>query len=107
MNYPLEGKCLFYSNASWMYNLWFKLDSSKYKNMIPTEYPVFKQSPICFGGYFVIWAVLKKSPNRERAIRFLLSVNTPDVAEKWVRYNKSPTGIKGNLTTYNFGLDKF
>jgi ABC-type glycerol-3-phosphate transport system substrate-binding protein len=107
VNYPLNGKCLFYCNASWMYNMWLKLDSSKLKEMLPTEYPVFKPSPLCFGGYFVTWAVLKKSPNRDKAIRFLLSLNKPDVAEKWARYTKSPTGIKGNLTTYNFGLDKF
>lgn len=90
-----------------MYNIWLNMDSSKLINMLPTEFPTYKTSPICFGGYFVPWAVLKKAPNRERAIRFLLSINKPDVAEKWARYTKSPTGIKGNLTTYNFGLDKF
>ncbi len=107
VNYPLAGKCLFYSNASWMYNIWLKQDSIKFRNMLPAEYPVFKNSPVCFGGYFVIWAVLKKSPHREQAVRFLLSLNKPDVAEEWSRNTKSPTGIKGNLTTYNFGLDKF
>ncbi len=106
-NYPLEGKCLFYTNASWMYNMWLGADSIKLKNMIPTEMPVFKTSPAYIGGYFVTWAVLKKSPNRDKAVRFLLSLNKPDVAEKWARYTKSPTGIKGNLTTFNFGYDKF
>jgi len=107
VDYPLQGKCLFYSNASWMYNMWLGRDSVKLKNMIPTELPVFKTSPAYIGGYFVTWAVLKKSPNRDKAVRFLLSINKPDVAEKWSRYTKSPTGIKGNLTTLNFGYDKF
>ena len=107
VNYPLKGKCLFYPNASWMYNMWLKNDSVKIKNMLPTELPVFKRSPNYIGGYFITWAVLKKAPNRENAIRFLLALNKPDVAEKWARYTKSPTGIKGNLTTINFGFDKF
>ena len=107
INYPLDCKCLFFSNASWMYNMWLKLDSAKLQRMLPTELPVFKPSPLYFGGYFVTWAVLKKSPHREQAIRFLLSMNKPDVAEKWARYTKSPTGIRGNLTTANFGIDKF
>jgi ABC-type glycerol-3-phosphate transport system substrate-binding protein len=105
-NYPLKGKCLFYSNASWMYNMWLGIDSNNLKKMIPTELPVFKPSPAYIGGYFVTWAVLKKSPNRDKAVRFLLSLNKPDMAEKWARYTKSPTGIKGNLTTFNFGFDK-
>jgi ABC-type glycerol-3-phosphate transport system substrate-binding protein len=107
VDYPLKNKCLFYSNASWMYNMWMGRDSVKLKNMMPTELPVFKKSPAYIGGYFVTWAVLKKSPNRDKAVRFLLSINKPDVAEKWSRYTKSPTGIKGNLTTFNFGFDKF
>jgi ABC-type glycerol-3-phosphate transport system substrate-binding protein len=87
--------------------MWLARDSTKLKNMMPSELPVFKTSPAYIGGYFVTWAVLKKSPNRDKAVKFLLSINTPDVAEKWVRYTKSPTGIKGNLTTVNFGSDKF
>jgi hypothetical protein len=106
VNYPLNGKCLFYANGSWMYNIWLKNDSVKLKNMMPTEMPVFKPTKVCFGGYFATWAVLKKAPHRENAVRLLLALNNPDVAEKWARYTKSPTGIKGNLTTYNFGFDK-
>jgi len=106
VNYPLDDKCLFYANGSWMYNIWLKKDSVKLKKMVPTELPVFKPAHTYIGGYFVTFAVLKNAPHREQAIRFLLSINKPDVAEKWARYTKSPTGIKGNLTTYNFGLDK-
>jgi hypothetical protein len=107
VNYPLEGKCLFYANGSWMYNIWLKNDSIKLKNMIPVEMPVFKPAQVYFGGYFVTWAILKKAPHRDNAVRFLLAINNADVAEKWARYTKSPTGIKGNLTSYNFGFDKF
>jgi len=41
-------------------------------------------------------AVLKNSPHRDQAVKLLMSLNKPDVAEKWARYTKSPTGVKGN-----------
>ncbi len=107
VDYPLNGKCLFYLNASWMYNMWLNIDSAKTQKMLPAEMPVFKHSPACYGGYFVPWAVLKNSPHRDQAIKLLMSFNKSDVAEKWGRYTKSPTGIKGNLSTVVFGFDKF
>jgi ABC-type glycerol-3-phosphate transport system substrate-binding protein len=75
--------------------------------MMPAELPVFKPSPMTYGGYNITWAVPKNSPHKEQAIKFLLFLNSPDVAEKWIRYTKSPTGIKGKLAETNFGLDKF
>jgi hypothetical protein len=106
-NYPLDGKCLFYANATWMYNLWEAASPQKLNNMLPTEMPVFNDSHIYIGGYQATWGVLKNSPHKDQAIRLLLALNTPDFAEKWVRYTKSPIGIKGNLTSVNFGFDKF
>jgi ABC-type glycerol-3-phosphate transport system substrate-binding protein len=107
VNTPLNEKCLFYVNASWMYNIWLKNDSVKVKNMIPAELPVLRPSHGYYGGYMMVWGVLKNSPHREQAIRLMLAINKPDVAEKWARYTKSPTGIKGKLSTASFGLDKF
>jgi len=107
MNAPIEDKCLFFINGSWMYNIWLKKDSSKLKKMMPCELPVYKTAPICFGGYNVTWVVPKKAKNRENAVKFLLYMNNPEFAEKWARYTKSPTGIKGKLTSLNFGTDKF
>jgi hypothetical protein len=34
-------------------------------------------------------------------------MNSPDIAEKWIRYTKCPTGIKENLTSVSFGSDAF
>ena len=106
-NYPLDEKCLFYVNASWMYNIWLKIDSAKTQNMMPAELPVLRQSTGCYGGYMMVWGVLKNSPNREQAIKLMLAINKNDVAEKWGRYTKSPTGIKSKLNASNFGMDKF
>jgi ABC-type glycerol-3-phosphate transport system substrate-binding protein len=107
VNYPIEGKCLFYLNGSWMYNIWLKNDSIRTQDMMPVELPVLKPAPACFGGFFVTWAVLKHAPHRDQAVRLLLSLNRPDVAEKWSRQTKSPTGVKGELSSAVFGFDKF
>jgi len=107
LDYPMKHKSFFYVNASWMYNYWQKIASKEALNMVPNELPVFKPSPVYFGGYSVMWAVPKNAPNRDEAVKFLLFMNKPDVAEKWSRYAKCPTGIKGNVTSVSFGKDHF
>lgn len=54
-----------------------------------------------------MWGVLKNSPHRDEAVKFLLAMNKPSMAETWVRQTKCPTGIKGNLTDITFGKDHF
>jgi ABC-type glycerol-3-phosphate transport system substrate-binding protein len=107
LNYPLKRKSFFYVNASWMYNYWQKIDKKEVDNMVPNELPVFKTSDLYFGGYSVMWAVPKNAPHKEEAIKFLLFMNKPDIAEKWVRYTKCPSGIKGNMASVTFGTDRF
>lgn len=104
---PLEGKCLFYSNGSWMYNRWQLNDEEKLKNMMPVEYPVVNPVNFFIGGYNIFWAVPKNAPHKEEAIKFLLALNKAKYAEKWVRYTKCPTGIKGKLASVSLGVDKF
>jgi ABC-type glycerol-3-phosphate transport system substrate-binding protein len=107
VDFPLNEKCLFYVNASWMYNYWEKVDKVKVNDMVPAELPVFKPNDTYFGGYSIMWAVPKNAPHKDEAIKFMLYMNTPDVAEKWTRYTKCPTGIKGNITSVTFGQDQF
>jgi ABC-type glycerol-3-phosphate transport system substrate-binding protein len=106
-DYPMKRKSFFYVNATWMYNIWQMIDSSEVNNMIPAELPVFKPMDFYFGGYFVTWAVPKNAPHKEEGIKFLLFMNRPDVADKWSRITKCPTGIKGNMTSAILGTDHF
>lgn len=108
-SYPimLRNKCLFFSNGSWMYSFWQELNDSNLVNIMPTEYPVFQPAQTYIGGYQVIWAVPKNAPHREEAIKFLLAMNSSKVAEKWIRYAKCPTGIKGKLASISLGVDQF
>jgi len=107
VDFPLTHKCFFYVNASWMYNYWQKVDNGQLVNMIPCELPVFKPCDVYFGGYSVMWAVPKNAPHKEEAIKFILFMTNPDVAEKWNRYTKCPTGLKGNITSVSLGNDHF
>ncbi|HPR30707.1 MAG TPA: ABC transporter substrate-binding protein [Prolixibacteraceae bacterium] len=103
----LNGECLFYVNGSWMFNIWQGLDASKVMDCMPVEFPGFSKLRVYPGGYMVTWAVLKNAPHKEEAIRFLLAMNKPSMAEMWVRTTKCPSGIKGNLTGVSFGNDHF
>ncbi len=106
-SYPLNKKCLFYLNASWMYNIWLKVDSKLVNDMVPAELPTFRKPPLYFGGYMIPWAVPKNAPHKDEAIKFLLYLNTPDMAEKWARYTKCPTGIAGGVTSSAIGTNQF
>jgi ABC-type glycerol-3-phosphate transport system substrate-binding protein len=103
----INEECLFYVNGSWMYNIWLGIDKDKTNNCMPTEFPSFNKPVIYPAGYQVMWGVPKNAPHREEAIKFLLAMNMPSMAEMWVRYTKCPTGIKGNLTGISFGKDQF
>jgi ABC-type glycerol-3-phosphate transport system substrate-binding protein len=107
-DYPLDQKCFFYINASWMYNNWEGIDNKKLWDMVPAELPTFNGQSACYiGGYQCAWAVLKNSPNLENAIKLMMYWTRADISEKWVRYTKSPTAIKGSLASVSFGLNQF
>lgn len=100
-------KHLFFSNGSWMYNLWTRDNMEKIANIIPCEYPTFKPTDVYIGAYQIIWAVLKNAKHKKNAIDFLLNWNTPSVAERWSNDTKCPTGIKESFASGSFGSDKF
>jgi hypothetical protein len=103
----INEECLFYVNGSWMYNIWMGIDKQKPLNCMPAEFPSFKPLKFYPGAYQITWGVLKNSPHRDEAVKFLLSLNKPAMAESWVRTTKCPTGIKGNLSNVTFGADQF
>lgn len=103
----LNEKCLFYSNGSWMFNIWDQENPEATKNCMPCEYPVFNTTNFYPGAFEVMWAVPKNSPNKQEAIDFLTAMNNPTMADNWVRYTKCPTGIRGNVVGVTFGNDLF
>jgi hypothetical protein len=106
-DYPLKDSSLFMINGTWMYNIWKQKGPEKMAKMIPCELPVFQKSDSYIGGYASNWAVLKNGPHAKEAVRLMMYWCTPRMAEKWVRYTKSPSGIKGSLGTTTFGTDPY
>ena len=103
----LDDKALFYVGGTWMYSHWRGIDPSKLKKMVPAELPVFQKVDHSLGGYIPSWAVMKDSPNRKAAISLIMFWSRPQVAEKWVRYTKNPTGLRGNLDNAQLGSDLY
>ena len=103
----INEECLFYVNGSWMYNIWMGIDEQKTMNCMPAELPVFGSFKTYPGAYQITWGVLKNAPHRDEAVKFLLAMNKPEVAETWGRFTKCPTGIKGKLSNVTFGGDQF
>jgi len=103
-----EEKCLFFASGSWMYNIWQEHDETTVMNCVPNEFPVFENVlPMYPSGFPILWVVPKNAPNKEEAIKLLLKMNNPTLAEDWVRYTKCPTGIKGSIANGGFGTDQY
>lgn len=97
--YVLENKAVFtVCGASWMYSHWHGIDAVKTMKMVPVEMPVYQEVNHYMGGYNPMFAVAKNSPVKDEAIKLLMTFSTPNTAEKWIRYAKGPSGIKGNIS---------
>lgn len=98
-DYVLNNKAVFtVCGASWMYSHWHGIDGDKTMKMVPVEMPMYQPVNHYIGGYNPMFAVAKNSPVRDEAVEFLMSFAKPNSAEKWVRYAKAPSGVKGNLS---------
>jgi len=106
-SYPLKGNCLFYPQASYMYNIWLQADSAATKKMIPVQLPGFKPAQAYPGVYAIQWAIPKNSPHIEQAIRLMKYLATPQIADLWIRYTKSPTAIKNSIVSTSMGMDPY
>ena len=106
-NLVLDDECLFYVNGIWMYSHWMSMDEKKTKKLFPVELPVFQEADYYLGGYIPSWAVMKDAPNKEEGIKLLMFWSRPQVAEKWIRYAKAPTGLVGNITISDIGDEQF
>ncbi len=104
----LDDELLFHPDGTWMYSHWRPMDEGRLDKIVPAESVAFAAGCNHYnGGYIPTWAVLQNAPNRDLAAEFLRAMATPQQAEKWVRYAKNPTGLKGHLSEPTFGGDAF
>jgi len=97
-DFLFNDDALFYVGGSFMYSQFRGLDVEKSKAMRPVENPILGKPQGLIGDFSPTFAVMKNSRNKDRAVDFVMTWAQPKNAEKWVRYTKNLTGIKGNLS---------
>lgn len=93
-----DDDSLFIMGGTFMYSHFHGLDKEKSTKMRPAENPCLGKPNGLVGDYTPVFAVMKRSPNRDLAIELLMSWGKPLNAEKWVRYTKNLTGSRGHLS---------
>jgi len=105
--FPLKGTCLFYPQATWMYGVWEGVDNIAVKDLIPVQLPEFKPSKTYLGEYRVPWAIPKNAANIDAAVRLMKYIASKQTADQWIRYAKSPTGIKNSMVSTSMSQDPY
>jgi ABC-type glycerol-3-phosphate transport system substrate-binding protein len=104
-----ENSFLFNLQPTWIFNLWANSNPEGAKVMKPCEIPSMdnKTSPAYPGSYQVVFVVPKHGKNVEAAKDFIRFMSTNEVAEKWIKYSKCPTGLKSQISYSDFGQEEF
>lgn len=103
-----DDDALFIVGGTFMYSQYRGLDPGRALKMRPIENPALGPARVLVGDYTPVFAVMKASPRRDLAVEFLMSSATPKNAERWVRYTKNLTGVRGYLSdTTSRHIDAF
>jgi hypothetical protein len=94
----LDDDALFIVGGTFMYSQYRGTDAARSVKMRPVENPALGPARVLVGDYTPVFAVMKNSPRRDVAVDFLMSSATPKNAERWVRYTKNLTGVRGYLS---------
>ena len=106
-----KDKALIGVYPSFAFVQWQNVDSVEVLKLVPCELPIFEHDSKYYPGHYQgVYGVLKKSPNVENAIKLIKYLCSESVAERWLMYSKSPTGLKTRITSSDFdqnNYDKF
>jgi ABC-type glycerol-3-phosphate transport system substrate-binding protein len=104
-----EDKFLFNIQPSWMFLVWFKYNPTGINVMKPCEIPSFdNKRAFAYSGFFqVSYVVPKNSKHPLEAERLIKFITSKEIAEKWIKYSKCPTGMKTNISYNDFGKSAF
>lgn len=104
-----HDKALFHLHSTWVTMFWQKTNAEGEKMMRPCEFPSMtgKKAHAYSGTYNAIFVIPKNARNRDAAIRLMEYMSSVDIAEKWEKYSKCPTGLKGRMDFTEFGDDAF
>lgn len=103
-----NDKALLAVYPSYVYEFLRTINSQKATNLVPAELPKFNVSPKYYPGvYQTLWGVFKNSPNKEKTVELVKYICSNSVAERWVNYSKTPTGLKTKINSSKFGQNDF
>lgn len=104
-----DKNCLFDLQPTWIYLLWLKSNPAGTLQMRPCELPSADQcrSPFYPGFFQVIFVVPKNCNNPKEAEKFIKFISSGEIADKWIKYSRCPTGLKNNISYTEFGQDLF
>lgn len=103
----MSDEALFLIEPTWRYNMLQRDNPGLLAKLRLAQLPGYGEQSFFVGGYTPVWAVMKNSPNRDAAVKLMRFWSRPEIAEKWVRYTKNPTGLAGNLYDPEYGNDLF
>ena len=77
--------------------------------MQPCEIPSLdnKKANSYSGRYTSVFVVPKNAKNSEAAELFIRFIYSKQIADKWVKYSKCPTGLKNIISYSDFGNDSY
>ena len=99
--------CTFY--PTWVNVFWQKYNPNGFKNVYPCEMPSIPgdKAHSYSGQYSAIFVIPKNARHKDEAIRFMKFIASGETATKWLKYSKSPTGLKTGFDFSGFGQDAY
>jgi hypothetical protein len=104
----MDDKSLMAAFPTYAFITWQSRDSADVLKIVPCELPIFEHGTKYYPGYYQgAFGVMKKSPNVENSIKLIKYLCSESVAERWLMYSKSPTGLKTRITSSAFDQNNY
>jgi len=104
----MNDKALMASFPTYAFIAWQSLDSADVLKIVPCELPIFEHNSKYYPGYYQgAFGVMKNSTNVENSIKLIKYLCSESVAERWLMYSKSPTGLKTRITSSEFDQNNY
>ena len=104
-----DTKVLFEFYPTWINLFWQKTNPQGEKKMFPCELPSIdnKQATHYSGQYSAVFVIPKNARNKEAAIRLMKFIASSETASKWMKYSKSPSGLRTRINLSELGKDDY
>jgi ABC-type glycerol-3-phosphate transport system substrate-binding protein len=104
-----QDRVLLNFSYTWVTMFWKINNPEGERKVRPCELPSMTgKTARCYPGvYQSIFAIPKNAKNKDSAIKLMKFLSSSDIAYKWEKYSKCPTGLKSGASFNEFGSDDF